>query len=110
MLVNTGLPAATAFGPIVLSIKPMGLLGKAAASCASPLGVGTSPFAVDAGGRAKRCRSKFAEPKNQTLSFLIGPPAVPPKRLSTKPGTLGTVQPVEGDTPGGQNPNSGLFS
>src|SRR5271167_283973 len=88
----------------------MGLLGNAAASWASPLGVGTSPLAVEAGEPAKRCRSKLAEPKNHILSFLTGPPTVPPKRLSTKPGTLGTMQPSAAVSFGKQKPRSGFFS
>src|ERR1700678_2761155 len=109
-LVKVGLPAATALGPIVLSTNPIGLPGKAACNCVTPVGVGTRPGAEELGEPAKRWRSMLLEPKNQILSFLIGPPTLPPKRLSTKPGTVGAVQPVEGDTPWGQNPNNGLFS
>src|ERR1700733_1883914 len=108
--VKVGLPAVTAFGPMVLSISPIGLPGKAACSCATPVGVGTRLGAEELGEPAKRWRSMLLEPKNQILSFLIGPPTLPPKRLSTKPGTVGSVQPVEVDTPGGQIPNNGLFS
>src|ERR1700736_6615343 len=110
MLVKVGFPAFTAFGPIVVSIKPIGLLGKAACNCWTPVGVGTSPLAVELGEPAKRCRSKFVEPKNQILSFLTGPPTVPPKRLSTKPGTLGTMQPSAAVCPAKQKPSNGFFS
>src|SRR5271154_4427128 len=110
MLVKVGFPDVTAFGPIVVSIKPIGLFGKAACNCDTPFAVGTSPPAVEAGDPAKRCRSRFAEPKNQILSFLIGPPTVPPKRLSTKPGTSGVMQPEDAGCPGTQKPSSGFFS
>src|SRR5579863_321080 len=108
--VKLGFPAVTAFGPMVLSTNPIGLPGNAVCNCVTPVGVGTRLGAEELGEPAKRWRSMLLEPKNQILSFLIGPPTLPPKRLSTKPGTLGVVQPVEGDTPWGQNPNSGLFS
>src|ERR1700733_13879949 len=107
---KVGLPEVIAFGPMVLSISPIGLPGKAACNCVTPVGVGKRLGAEERGEPAKRWRSMLLEPKNQILSFLIGPPTLPPKRLSTKPGTVGSVQPVEVDTPGGQNPNNGLFS
>src|SRR5450755_4946797 len=88
----------------------MGLEGNAASSWLTPFGVGTRPPAVDAGEPAKRWCSTFADPKNQILSFLIGPPTVPPKRLSTKPGTSGLMQPVEVAWPGRQKPRRGFFS
>ncbi len=59
------------------------------------------------------------EMKNQALSFLMGPPKVPPKRLSTYFGFTTALQPsgagaqmvaVPAATPGGQKPWKGLFS
>src|SRR5579862_10022541 len=97
-------------GPIVDSIKPMGLPGKAACSCESPVGVGTMPCPEELGWPAVRWRSMLVEPKNQILFLLIGPPMVPPKRFSTNRETVGAVQPVEGEIPGGQKPNKGFFS
>ena len=44
------------------------------------------------GEPAERWRSKLVEPKNQTLSFFMGPPIVPPKRLSMNLETCGVSQ------------------
>src|SRR5215469_1168641 len=82
-LVNFRFPwGVMAAGPIAASSGPTGLLGKAAISCLIPFGVGTRPPEV-LGAPPVRCRSKLAEPKNQILSFQIGPPIEPPNRLST---------------------------
>src|SRR2546425_8937665 len=82
-----------------------------------PVGVGSKPGALELGRPPVRCRSMFAEPKNQALSLQIGPPTVPPNRLSTHRGTTGFSQVVaEGLCPGAQNGspwgplNSGDFS
>src|ERR1700686_191930 len=96
-------------GPIAASNGPTGLLGKAAISCWIPVSVGTGPGEV-LGDPAARWRSKLVEPKNQILSFQMGPPSVPPNRLSTYRGTTGLVHPVLVLCPAAQKPNTGDFS
>ncbi len=98
----SSLPVGNTFDSLALFIPGVATAGDASFS--------NNNGAEELGEPAKRWRSMLLEPKNQILSFLIGPPTLPPKRLSTKPGTVGAVQPVEGDTPAGQNPNNGLFS
>src|SRR5580692_4824610 len=110
MFVNVGLPVVITLGPMVVSINPIGLLGNAACNCVTPFGVGTIPVPEELGEPAKHWRSRLLEPNNQILSFLMGPPALPPKRLSTKRETVGSVHPVDTDCPGSQKPNNGFFS
>src|ERR1700690_1238667 len=100
----TGLPPLTALGPISFKSAGAGLPGNAVWSCTIPVGVGRTPGAEELGSPPVRCRSKVADPKNQTLSFLIGPPIVPPNLLSTYLGITGLSHvPPSGSCPRAQN-------
>src|SRR6185437_9489974 len=92
MLPKVGLPAVTAVGPNWARAATAGLLGNAACSCLMPVRVGVVAGVEELGEPAERCRSKLPEPKNQILSFLMGPPMVPPKRLSMNFDTAGLSQ------------------
>ena len=59
------------------------LPGNAACNCPKPVVSGVKLPPDEKGAAPMRCRSKFPEPKNQSLFLQIGPPNVPPKRLST---------------------------
>src|SRR5690349_24191734 len=89
----------------------------AACNCLSPFAVGVTSDPDDAGAWPIRCASMFVPAKNHSLSRTIGPPTVPPYRLSTYLGTTGCVQEsvnggiaVPTATPGGQNPLRGVRS
>src|ERR1035438_5495438 len=110
ILLNAGFPKVTAVGPNCVSAATPGLLGNAACSSWSPVASGVSEADDEKGAPEVRKRSKLADPKNQILSRLMGPPTVPPNWFCTKKGTTGAVQPVEGLTPGGQKPRRGDFS
>ncbi len=77
------LPILVLAGPIAANALTAGLLGKACCSCWIPLGVGVRKGAEEEGAVPVRVCSKLAEPKNHNLSFSMGPPTVPPHRLST---------------------------
>src|SRR5579864_7988545 len=93
---NESVPAFTDAGPTDARAPTAELLGNAACNCEIPLGVGVTNGAEDSGCAPVRVCSQFPEPKNHSLSLLIGPPRVPPQRLSTYRGTWGAMQPVDG--------------
>src|ERR1700722_4500616 len=76
------LPVFIVAGPIAASAPTEALFGNAACSSEIPLGVGVTNGADEDGAAPVRRCSKLPEPKNQRRSRLIGPPAVPPHRLS----------------------------
>src|SRR5580692_7371181 len=96
---NVRLPLAIAVGPMAANALTAGLLGKACCSCWIPFGVGVRKGADEEGAVPVRVCSKLPEPKNHNLSFRIGPPTVPPHRLSPYRGTEGGVQPSAGLSP-----------
>src|SRR5690242_2751550 len=85
----TGFPRGMEYGPNCCRNCTPGLFGNAAANCASPSGVGVSVVPLEKGDEPMRIRCRFADPKNHSLSRRIGPPTVPPKRLSIYLGTSG---------------------
>src|SRR5215472_1660866 len=118
-LPNETFPLFTAIGPIPFKAATAALPGNAAESWLSPVGVGVKKGADDEGAVPVRVRSMLLDMKNHSLSFSIGPPKVPPKRLSTKRVIVDFLQPsgagangvtVPAATPSAQNPRSGLFS
>src|SRR5581483_3772262 len=81
--VKLGLPDLIAWGPIEARAATPGLLGNAVCNCCRPVKVGVKELPEELGAAPCLKRSRLVDPKNQTLSFLMGPPMVPPKRLST---------------------------
>src|ERR1700678_4440849 len=91
-----------------------GLPGKSVCSSCKPVVSGkAAPPDVELTGPSK-LRLQKVLPKKKSLSFRMGPPAVPPKLFCTKRGTAIRLQPFAAekaaDDPGGQKLNCGSFS
>src|SRR5690242_708082 len=110
---TAGFPAVMPNGPNFCNAATALFPGKAAASALIPAGVGVKLDEV--AELCALCSSCWYAPKNHMRFFRIGPPKLPPNRLSTKRGITALLQLeangvfVPAATPAGQNPSSGFF-